>query len=152
VVLKAEIVSTWLHLVVVLFLEIGSALGLIVARAVAPWESAPVNVREDLETGHGGQIAESTTDAQTPMNAGVVAADETRGRTRRKQPPVTSKADAQARLVDMLRDNGGKLVDEGVRGLASLIGGKRSTVHNALAGLLAAGIVARVSGELVLRI
>jgi hypothetical protein len=38
-----------------------------------------------------------------------------------------------------------------VRRLAKIVRGRRSTVHNAVAGLIAAGTLARVGGELVLQ-
>jgi hypothetical protein len=62
-------------------------------------------------------------------------------------PPL--QAYAQARLVHTLRDNGGKLVDEGVGDLATQIGGRKPTVHNALVGLLAAVTAARVGSALM---
>jgi hypothetical protein len=62
-----------------------------------------------------------------------------------------SKAPAEKRIVDAIRDRGGRLEGGSVRRLAKMVRGRRSTVHNAVAGLIAAGIVARVSGQLVLR-
>jgi DNA-binding IclR family transcriptional regulator len=44
----------------------------------------------------------------------------------------------------------GALDDASVRGVAKLIGARKSTAHNAIAALIAAGVVARVGGELVL--
>ena len=61
-----------------------------------------------------------------------------------------ARGQAQARIVDTLKDAGGKLDGASVRGIAALIGGKRSTVHAALATLLASGVVAKVGTALVL--
>lgn len=52
--------------------------------------------------------------------------------------------------MDTIKAKGGRLEDASVRGVARLIGGRKSTVHNALAGLLAAGVVAKVGTGLVL--
>jgi hypothetical protein len=51
----------------------------------------------------------------------------------------------------MLKAHGGRLEAASVRGLANIIGAKRSTVHNAIVLLFAGGAVARVGGHLVLR-
>lgn len=61
-----------------------------------------------------------------------------------------SKADAGARIVDTLASHGGRIEGGSVRGLAALIGGRKSTVHNALAALIGAGIVAKVGTAFVL--
>ena len=66
------------------------------------------------------------------------------------QPSTLSKADAKGKVVDIIKAKGGRLDDASVRGVARLIGGRKSTVHNALAGLLAAGVVAKIGGGLVL--
>jgi len=47
---------------------------------------------------------------------------------------------------DKLQAQGGRIEGGSVRGIAALIGGRKSTVHAALAGLLASGIVAKVIG------
>ena len=52
--------------------------------------------------------------------------------------------------MDIVKAKGGKLDDASVRGVARLIGGRKSTVHAALTGLLAAGVVAKIGGGLVL--
>jgi DNA-binding IclR family transcriptional regulator len=53
--------------------------------------------------------------------------------------------------VDTLKRKGGKLEDASVRGIARLIGARKSTVHNAIAALISAGVVAKLGGQLVLR-
>jgi hypothetical protein len=70
---------------------------------------------------------------------------------RRGQPAALGKGAAEARIVGTLRDHGGRL-DASVRSLAAISGAKRATVHNALCGLLAAGMVARAGDALVLRV
>jgi DNA-binding IclR family transcriptional regulator len=52
--------------------------------------------------------------------------------------------------VDTLRVRGGRLEGATVRGIAALIGGKRSTTYNALAALVASGVVTKLGSELVL--
>ena len=63
---------------------------------------------------------------------------------------TVSKAEAEHKVVSLIRDNGGKLDDGSARGVARLIGGKKSTVHNALAGLIAGGVVVKAGGALML--
>src|SRR5262249_9636421 len=63
---------------------------------------------------------------------------------------AVAREQAQARIVDTLKDAGGKLDGASVRALAKGTGAKRSTVHNALASLIGAGIVAKVGAGLVL--
>ena len=63
----------------------------------------------------------------------------------------STRTAAGKRIVDMLKDHGGRLEAASVRGLANIIGAKRSTVHNAIAALIAGGAVARVGSQLVLR-
>jgi hypothetical protein len=164
--LQADAVATWLHLIVVLFLEVGSAFGLIVALAVsATGSTVDANGGGRTEARPNGPqavsvqaepVVESTVDTAEPMNARVDTAadtlDNTTDKAAQRKPSVSKRSDAQARLLDALHDNGGKLMNEGVRGLAKLIGGRKSTVHNALVGLLAAGVVSRMAdGALVLR-
>jgi hypothetical protein len=60
-----------------------------------------------------------------------------------------SKVDAEQKVVRLIQDSGGKLDNASARGVARLIGGKKSTVHTAVAGLIAAG-VAKAGGALVL--
>jgi hypothetical protein len=59
---------------------------------------------------------------------------------------VATKAGAKSAIVSTLRDHGGRIEGASVRGLASLIGGTKSNVHNALVALVAAGVVAKVVG------
>jgi hypothetical protein len=51
--------------------------------------------------------------------------------------------------VRLIQDNGDKLAEASARGVARLIGGKKSTVHNAMAALIATGVVG-VGSELIL--
>ena len=53
--------------------------------------------------------------------------------------------------MDTLKASGGKLSGASVRGLAAKVGARKSTVHIALAGLIASGVVVRIGEELVLR-
>lgn len=72
------------------------------------------------------------------------------GNRRLGQVAIAAKADVEGKVVDMLKAKGGKLDDATVRGIARLIGGKKSTVHNAIGSLLASGVVAKVRTGLVL--
>jgi hypothetical protein len=56
----------------------------------------------------------------------------------------------QQRIVAALADNGGRLDRASVRGVAALIGAKRTAVHAALGTLAAGGVVAKVGTALVL--
>jgi hypothetical protein len=62
-----------------------------------------------------------------------------------------SKPEAAAAIVDTLAQEGGKLSKASVRTLADRIAASRSTTHNAVVELIAAGVVAHIGEELVLR-
>lgn len=64
---------------------------------------------------------------------------------------MQADGDGWDRIVDALAGAGGRLEGGTVRRLAALIGGRKSTVHAALAALAASGAVARAGTELVLR-
>jgi len=53
-------------------------------------------------------------------------------------------------FVDVLKAKGGKLDRASVRGVARLIGAKKSTLHGAVAALIAGGVVTKIGGALVL--
>src|SRR5262245_54898388 len=64
--------------------------------------------------------------------------------------PAVGKREAMGKLVKALQDAGGRL-PKAERGLATRLGVRKSTLHNAVAALLEADMVARVGGQLVLR-
>jgi hypothetical protein len=161
--------SEWLVLIPVLALEIGSALAIVLVRAVAdprPAGRVPETMPHvELSTAKRGSDtvarresgpvhAMDTLDSEWRAAPAAVSAD----RPAHEQPhgqqsgqsPAASKEAAAARIMATLRGQGGRSAAS-IRGLAAAVGGKRSTVHGALANLIAAGAVARVGGEIVLR-
>jgi hypothetical protein len=179
--LPAGVVSEWMVLIGVVALELGSALSVVLVRAAAvypPWTAPqstavdrqapkraaePVDGRErvpapetrrqrnapvDAESARVAPFVRSTAVATGPGRKSVVRRTANR---RLGQVAVATKADAQARLVDTLKAQGGRIEGASIRGLAALIGARRSNVHNALAALVAAGTVAKIGTALVLQ-
>jgi hypothetical protein len=153
-----------LVLLAVLMIEAGGGLSLAIGMAL---QTVPETLRlveqkagdgdKDI-AGHSSSPNSTTTTAAQPESASmrVVASKPSRQRPDMStaRPPRRgrqSKATAEKRIVDAIRGRGGRLEGGSVRRLAKMVRGRRSTVHNAVAGLIAAGIVARVSGQLVLR-
>ena len=93
-------------------------------------------------------------DSQKACNEAPSSVQATRSKASSKarlgQQRTASKAEAEANVVDILKARGGRLDAATVRGMARLICGSKSTAHNALAGLIAAGVVAKAGGALVL--
>ena len=162
----AGLLSDWLVLVPVLALEIGAALSLVLIQAVsgssavqAAPKTANVVDAEPAEphqhtAAQPGSLPTARVDNKTPATKPKRASKAKRSkranRRRLGQPAPASKEAVKLRLVDSLRAEGGKLDDASVRGVAKLIGAKKSTVHNAVAGLIASGVVAKVGTGLVL--
>jgi hypothetical protein len=137
--LPAETLAPWLVLVGVLALEVGSSLAVVLARSM---DTAPKPVAKPPAA-----VMDSPAPA-SPRPAEPVQAPP------RPQPGrrAKSRKDAAAgKIVDTLRDQGGRAPGSSVRRLGRLIGERKSTVHNALAMLVASGIVERVGADLVLR-
>jgi DNA-binding IclR family transcriptional regulator len=65
--------------------------------------------------------------------------------------PPRERQEAEAKVLDILRTTGGKVPDSSTRKLSKMAGVRKSTMHMALSGLIAAGIVAKAAtGALVL--
>jgi hypothetical protein len=62
-----------------------------------------------------------------------------------------AKEAAEEAILDKLQEADGRLDKGTVRGVAALIGSKKSTVHNAVSALIASGVVAKIGEELILR-
>jgi hypothetical protein len=170
---SATKLTDWLVVIPVLALEIGAALSAVLVQSVSggqrPGPSLPASSKSPPQGEAAGRARESV-DRQTPAPAGeakeartVHAGPKSRSRrtstrtatdgsAKRRLGPVTTmtRADAAGRIVDTLKQRGGRLHGVSVRGLASLVGARKSTAHNAIAALIAAGTVARIGTELVL--
>jgi len=133
----ADMLSEYLVLIAVLALEIGSALSVVLVKSV----STPV--RRSM-----GRIAPA--DDHKPGKAGLSTVPDTLDKALPSSPRAKPRSATETLITAALSDSGGKLSDATVRGLASKIGARKSTVHNALAGLMAAGIVARDGEDIVL--
>jgi hypothetical protein len=170
----AAMLSELLVLLGVIALEAGSALSIVLVRAVGGSHDAASSWTAPQHSGVDRQAPEparSPVDRQTPAPAPnapgpakpcVGANSRSRHQptravpdrvsTRRLGPAtVATKADAKTAIVSTLRDHGGKLEGASVRGLAALIGAHKSNVHNALTALIGAGAVAKVGTALVLQ-
>lgn len=152
--------TDWLVLIPVLALEVGAATAALLVQAAGPVRTpvrtqplpAPVSAIEAVPSGavHAAQPAVSTkanVDSKTP----AVTAPKVSTRRALGQAGKASKATAETAVVDTLKARGGRLPDASVRGLAALLSVPKSTVHNALAALIATGAVAKIGTELVLR-
>jgi len=122
----AATVGPWLNLAMVLYLELAASLSLLVASALAPVRSPPAAVPDN----------------QPPTLPG-------REKAAHGDAPRSRTAVADA-VVATVRANGGK-VSGGARKIARAIGARKSTVHDAIVALAAAGVIERVGSDLILR-
>src|SRR5262245_38763348 len=123
--------------------------------------AAPTNEIKHLEgrVGKQGERRDATVMRCTPRRSWGFAV---RGRasarlsalsstTGRVADGLAAPTSAGARIVDTLKASpGGRIEGSSVRGLAALIGGRKSTVHAALSALPASGVVAKAGTALVL--
>ena len=144
VTIGAGLLSELLVLAVVLALEVGSAMAAVLAGSF--------DTREHQMSGHARTVderlladARNRGQPRTDIDGPTMSVDPQVSR------PVDTRGRAEVAIVDKLCEAGGRLDTGTARGLATLIGGRKSTVHNALVGLLAAGIVTKAGGALVLR-
>jgi hypothetical protein len=139
VTIPAPLLSHWLVLVGVLALEVGSALAVVLVRAAGPREGRRVPVHE-----FQGKMPPQP--AEPPAGPQRVSKKSRRGR------PAKERLEAQAKVIDLLKANRGRLPKNSTtRKLGKMAGARKSTMHLALAALIAAGAVARTaSGGLVL--
>ena len=157
-----QALSQWMTLVAVLALEIGSALAVLLVKSVQPATvhkpvsyAAPVDSQKPTTTGF--QLSTDTGAVDTPVQPAALPAPDCpppaeQPRRRRLGPMAKRGKDEVAdQLVDTIKAAGGKLPEASVRGLAGRIGASKSTVHNAVVALIAAGVVTRIGEELVLR-
>ena len=169
VVVPASTLTHWLTIVPVLALELGAALSMLLVQSVSGGQrpappmqteaAAPPTKPVDRQTPASTPELQQPGTATVDINSPATRPPRKRARTaterlaNRRLGPVTTltKAAAQAALVDTLKSHGGQVGGTSVRRLASLIGATKSTAHNAIAALIAAGTVARIGGELVLR-
>jgi ABC-type multidrug transport system fused ATPase/permease subunit len=139
----AAVLAPWLVLVGVLALEVGSSLAVVLMRSVSTLvrQSRPLTTAVDSPA------------TATPKPAKAVHAPRAaprraeRGRVRAKG----TRNAAADKIVDTLQANGGRAPSASVRQLGAMLGERKSTVHNAVAMLVASGVIERVGRELVLR-
>ena len=161
--ISAARLADWLVLVPVLALELGAALSILLVQAVcgAPASGharAPV-VEQTLDSRTEGRPAQPQPSPVTPLDSKTPATKpqtvskpkpaKRAARRRLGQQTVVSKAEAEGKVVDMLKAKG-SLDSASVRGVARLIGARKSTAHNAIVALVTAGVVAKVGSSLVL--
>ena len=146
----AGLLSDWLVLVPVLALELGAALAFVsgpgrfgghLLQAAARRckrrraEHAATAPTDGSSTWRRTHSARGQQNRQQRSPSSVQAKRQSAPKT---QAPWTasaaSKEAVKLRLVDSLKAEGGKLDDASVRGVAKLIGAKKVTVHNAVAG------------------
>lgn len=155
----ASVLSEWLVLIGVVALELGSATAGLLMRAMASTSesertapSAVQSPERPTPPAASNEPARAILDKEPSTLE--VSKDFVQKRPRGQRlgrTSLVSKEAAGVRIVDTIKERGGRLEGASVRGLAALIGGRKSTVHSALAGLVAAGVIARLGGELVLQ-
>lgn len=161
--------ADWMVLVPVMALELGAALSVLLVQSVpspaaGSVQAGHVTASQTQQTADVTRHQPATQPRAAPVNDLDSKKAVTKPRTVSKpsvqkraskrrlgQASGVRKADAQTAILDTLKGRGGKLDDASVRGIAQLIGGRKSTVHSALAGLVAAGVVTRMGSELVLQ-
>jgi hypothetical protein len=156
----AGLLTDWLTLVPVLALEVGAALSAVLIQAVGGHQTASLAEQKAAMSNEGTPARPESTalDSKTPATKPRAASKRTTAERasrrrlgqRRRQQPSVSKAEAESKVVSLIKDSGGTLERASARTVAKLIGGKKSTVHSALAGLIAAGVVAKAGTALVL--
>jgi hypothetical protein len=148
-----DVLARWLTLVPALALELGAALAAVLMDAV----------------GAGQRVIDKTVGADCPSYAGVAPSvsgqtvvkspKQHRGRRIGHRAPrakpakdrrTRANAAAQARILDALKKRGGRIEGGSVRKIAGLIGARKSTVHSAIALLLAAGAITKAGRTLLL--
>lgn len=149
----ASSISPWLALLIPLFIEIGSSLGLVVAAFVG-------GPRRQETVSTGGATLTTEEQAKTQEDPGVDSdgQGDGRGTALTVQGPVplvpkrgrklSDRLDVAARIMDTVKELGG--APASARRLAEIIGGRKSTVHNAVRELLDNGMLARRGETLVL--
>ena len=125
-------------LVGVLALEVGSSLAVVLARSV---DTGARRLR-------GRPLAAAV---DTPTPAPPKPAEPVQPPARAPQRAKGRKGAAAAKIVDTLRVQGGRAPTASVRRLGRSIGATKSTTFNALAMLVASGVIERVGADLVLR-
>jgi hypothetical protein len=139
----AAALAPWLVLVGVLALEVGSSLAVVLLRGA----STPVRQSRPLTAAVDSPAQEPSKPAKAVHAPQAAPRRAKRGRVRAK-----GTRDAAAdKIVDTLQANGGRAPGASVRQLGAMLGERKSTVHNAVAMLVASGVIERVGRELVLR-
>jgi uncharacterized membrane protein len=151
-----------LVLVGVLALEMGSALSVLLVRSVAldkpkptvqtSWTAALQEHRPALPAPAADDVPLKVLDSPVLDNTeAAVRAPQLSKRRGLGSFGRKRQQDIEAAVLDRLKASGGQLSDASVRGLASMVGAPKSTVHLALGALVASGLVAKVGEALVLR-
>lgn len=142
----ATLLTEWLVLVGVVALEVGSALAGLLLASVSP-PRVVTRAAEDTRDADAGKAAHTLADMPADKaNGSRGLPSRASGGQRLGTAGRLSRTDAGERIVDAIRERGGKL-DTGAtaRGIAQLIGGRKTTAHVALGALLAAGVVERLA-------
>jgi hypothetical protein len=152
-----DVLARWLTLVPVLALELGAALAAVLIDAVTaePKAITKTAVASKLRapgitsTAHPSDVSGQPSDKPQKTNGRQVRRPASRARLA-KDRRTRANAAAQTRIIEALKKGGGKIEAGSVRKVAGLIGARKSTVHSAMALLLAAGTVTKVGRALVL--
>lgn len=125
---KPTLLTELLILVGVLALEIGSALSLVMVRAVSQ-----VVENRDASNVKTDAVQQPLPEAMVPVVHPVV--------TGVSEEPETAREDVKKRILKQVKASGGS-VSGSQRGLSKLIGADKTTMRRAINGLVAAGVLA----------
>ena len=92
-------------------------------------------------------VSEQEKPAEQPVSKKSASPAVKRGRGR----PAGEQQEAEAAILGQLKANGGTMPAGSARKLGRMLAVRKSTAHSALLGLIAAGIVVKAGGALVLR-
>jgi hypothetical protein len=165
----SSLLAQWLVLVGVLALEVGSALSVLLvhaasagaraSRSEARHASAGARAKPEIRPVAAVQKFQAPAVAEpqkatvarpdAPVEATAHVSKNSRKHAKRGRPPRERKQ-AEAKIIDMARASGGRLPKNSVRKLGNMVSASRGTAHNALLALIAAGVLAKVGGALVL--
>lgn len=139
--LKPADVAPWLALIPVIFLEIGSAVAIVVARAAG---AAPATVPAPAAEALPAKVAPCPAPADTKAELPAVAKPR-----RRKDDDRGSGGGGKrlgANVVDLLRRKGGR-IEGGQRGIAQALGISKSRTNEILRELADAGEIVMAAGK-----
>jgi hypothetical protein len=130
---EPDTIAPWLALIPVLFLELGSALALVVVRALGEPTTPPAPTVEAVD-----EPASETPVIEPPPAASEPAPVATGPRPRAQRRTARARRDAAANVIDLVKARGG-VVEGGQREIARTLGISKSRANEVLTELAKTG-------------